>query len=277
MCPSFRRTPSSRRACSTRPTRCPQRRSSTSRAPRRSSPRRASWPTRRTPRACGRAPDSPSRSASAPWSRSGPSASRSGRSCATAASTSPRFPGGYLREDPRPDLPPGVIGSLWRFGTPGTADIAATLMDMADKRIIAMRPTTIHHDGVLGIGARDESSFELGLNPELPEGTVEPDRPAPPRPPVHRDRGGRQGHARRDQVVREGPPQDLHRARAGVERRLRGRCDGARHVRDGQLVVADRDVRARGVRRGRRVLLGDVGRDGVAAACSRRHRLSPSP
>jgi uncharacterized membrane protein len=86
----------------------------------------------------------------------------------------PEFPGGYLREDPRPDLSPGVIGSLWRFGTPGNADMAATLMDLADKGIIAMRPTTVHHDGVLGIGAKDETSFELGLNPTTPKQTVGP-------------------------------------------------------------------------------------------------------
>jgi len=86
----------------------------------------------------------------------------------------PAFPGGYLREDPRPDLPPGVIGSLWRFGSPGNADMAATLMDLADKGVIAMRPTTVHTDGLLGIGAKDEPSFELGLNPAVPTQTVAP-------------------------------------------------------------------------------------------------------
>jgi uncharacterized membrane protein len=84
----------------------------------------------------------------------------------------PAFPGGYLREDPRPDLPPGVIGALWRFGKPGNADIAATLMDLADKNVIAMRPITVHRDGVLGIGEKDEPSFELGLNPNPPAGVV---------------------------------------------------------------------------------------------------------
>lgn len=82
------------------------------------------------------------------------------------------FPGGYLREDPRPDLAPGVIGALWRFGSPGDADIAATLMDLADKGVIALRSTIVHHEGILGIGAKDEPSFELGLNPKLPAGTV---------------------------------------------------------------------------------------------------------
>jgi len=79
-----------------------------------------------------------------------------------------QFPGGYLREDPRPDLAPGVVGALWRFGKPTAADMAATLMDLADKGVIAMRTTTVHHDGLLGIGAKDEPSFELALVPNAP-------------------------------------------------------------------------------------------------------------
>ena len=57
-----------------------------------------------------------------------------------------QFPGGYLREDPRPDLSPAVIGALWRFGKVADADIAATLMDLADKGVIGMRPVIEHHD-----------------------------------------------------------------------------------------------------------------------------------
>ena len=82
------------------------------------------------------------------------------------------FPGGYLREDPRPDLAPAVVGALWRFGKVSDADIAATLMDLADKKVIAMRPIVEHHDGVLGIGAHDDQGFELGLSPNPPEGAI---------------------------------------------------------------------------------------------------------
>ena len=84
----------------------------------------------------------------------------------------PEFPGGYLREDPRPDLPPAVVGALWRFGKVSDVDIAATLMDLADKKVIAMRPAVEHHDGVFGIGAHDEQTFELGLNPNPPDGVI---------------------------------------------------------------------------------------------------------
>jgi uncharacterized membrane protein len=84
----------------------------------------------------------------------------------------PQFPGGYLREDPRPDLPPAVVGALWRFGKVSDADIAATLMDLADKHVIAMRPTVEHDDGVFGISAHDNKSFELGLNPDPPADAV---------------------------------------------------------------------------------------------------------
>ncbi len=84
------------------------------------------------------------------------------------------FQGGYLREDPRPDLAPAVVGALWRFGKVTDAEVAATLMDLADKGVLAMRPITEHSDGVLGIGAKDSPSFELGMNPKPPQGAVRP-------------------------------------------------------------------------------------------------------
>ena len=84
----------------------------------------------------------------------------------------PTFTGGYVREDPRPDLAPAVIGALWRFDKVTEADVAATLMDLADKGVVAMRPTSEHSDGFLGIGAKDAQSFELGLNPKPAEGSI---------------------------------------------------------------------------------------------------------
>lgn len=80
------------------------------------------------------------------------------------------FPGGYLREDPRPDLPPAVVGAIWRMGTVTDADVAATLMDLADKKIVAMRPVTEHKEGLFG--GSDETTFELGLNPERKLGSI---------------------------------------------------------------------------------------------------------
>lgn len=73
----------------------------------------------------------------------------------------PTFEGQYFREDPRPDLHPAVIGSLWRFGRVEDADIAATLMELADKGVIRMAPVTVKKGGVAGIFGGTEQSFTL--------------------------------------------------------------------------------------------------------------------
>ncbi|HSK48804.1 MAG TPA: DUF2207 domain-containing protein [Coriobacteriia bacterium] len=71
------------------------------------------------------------------------------------------FQGQYFREDPRPDLHPAVIGALWRFGKVEDVDIAATLMDLADKGVIKMVPFTAEKDGIAGIFGGTEQSFVL--------------------------------------------------------------------------------------------------------------------
>ena len=76
-----------------------------------------------------------------------------------------QFPGGYLREDPRPDLQPAVVGAIWRFGKVTDADVAATLMDLADKGVITMVPKLHSTEGFMGIGAKDTQTYQLQLNP----------------------------------------------------------------------------------------------------------------
>lgn len=79
------------------------------------------------------------------------------------------YPGGYFREDPRPDLHPAVIGALWRFGTVSDADVAASLMDLANRKVITMSPVKIPHASFLGIGG-DTDSFQLMLDPAKRQG-----------------------------------------------------------------------------------------------------------
>ncbi len=50
----------------------------------------------------------------------------------------PHFEGDYIREPPR-RYPPAVLGTLWRFGTPGTQDFAATVLDLARRGYIAIQ------------------------------------------------------------------------------------------------------------------------------------------
>lgn len=72
-----------------------------------------------------------------------------------------QFAGQYFREDPRPDLHPAVVGALWRFGKVEDVDIAATLMDLADKGVIRMAPQTVKKDGIAGVFGGTEQSFTL--------------------------------------------------------------------------------------------------------------------
>jgi uncharacterized membrane protein YgcG len=68
------------------------------------------------------------------------------------------FQGGYLREDPMPTLHPAVVGALWRMGDAADSDIAATLMELADNKIITMQPATVDARGVAGfLGVHNES------------------------------------------------------------------------------------------------------------------------
>ena len=76
------------------------------------------------------------------------------------------YPGGYFREDPMPDLPPAVVGALWRFGTVQDTDIAAELMDLANRGIITMRRGTRPSRGSSASGSRTERTYLLTLVPE---------------------------------------------------------------------------------------------------------------
>ncbi len=61
----------------------------------------------------------------------------------------PAVPGPVLPRGPAPDLHPAVVGALWRFGKVQDSDIAATLMDLADKGVIRMEPVVETTAGVL--------------------------------------------------------------------------------------------------------------------------------
>lgn len=79
------------------------------------------------------------------------------------------YPGGYFREDPRPDLHPAVIGALWRFGTVEDSDIAAALMDLANRKVVAMQPVKVQHAGFLGLGGETDT-YQLTIDPAKRQG-----------------------------------------------------------------------------------------------------------
>lgn len=58
--------------------------------------------------------------------------------------------GKYWREDPRPDLPPALIGCLWRMGEVKTEDITATILDLTDRKVILMQETQTEKKRLIG-------------------------------------------------------------------------------------------------------------------------------
>lgn len=71
------------------------------------------------------------------------------------------YPGGYFRELPS-DLPPAIVGALWRWGTIGDPETVATLMDLANRSVISVQPTTETKARLFG--TKSESTYELTLD-----------------------------------------------------------------------------------------------------------------
>lgn len=68
----------------------------------------------------------------------------------------------YFREPPA-DLNPAVVGYLWRMGGVETTDMAACLMDLADRGVIRMEPATAVHERLL-LGDEQVPTYLLTLD-----------------------------------------------------------------------------------------------------------------
>ncbi|MHB1340888.1 MAG: DUF2207 domain-containing protein [Coriobacteriia bacterium] len=71
------------------------------------------------------------------------------------------YPGGYFRELPS-DLPPAVVGALWRFGTIGDAETVATLMDLSNRGVITVEPE--HETTNSLFGPKTETTYKMTLD-----------------------------------------------------------------------------------------------------------------
>ena len=75
----------------------------------------------------------------------------------------PQFPGGYFREVPS-DLPPALVGALWRFGTTTDADTVATIMDLTNRGVIGIERVTETKKRLLGLlPDASEETYQLTL------------------------------------------------------------------------------------------------------------------
>ena len=75
----------------------------------------------------------------------------------------PQFPGGYFRELPS-DLPPALVGALWRFGTITDSDTVATIMDLTNRGVIGIERVTETKKRLLGLlPDSSEETYQLTL------------------------------------------------------------------------------------------------------------------
>lgn len=73
----------------------------------------------------------------------------------------PSFSGQYYREVPA-DINPALVAHLWTMGSVRDEALSACLMDLADRGVIRMEPTTVSKPGLFG--ASDEPTFLLTLD-----------------------------------------------------------------------------------------------------------------
>lgn len=73
----------------------------------------------------------------------------------------PSFTGEYFREPPA-EMSPALVGYLWTMGTVEDQTLSACLMDLADRGVIRMEPTTVAKPGLFG--SKEESTYLLTLD-----------------------------------------------------------------------------------------------------------------
>ncbi len=73
----------------------------------------------------------------------------------------PAFTGEYFREPPM-DMNPALVGHLWTMGTVDDQALSACLMNLADRGVLRMEPTTVTKAGLFG--SHEESTYLLTLD-----------------------------------------------------------------------------------------------------------------
>lgn len=75
-----------------------------------------------------------------------------------------RFQAEYLRDIPEPDLPPALMGYIWRMGKLAQDDATATLLDLINRKVIDLERVTVHKERLFG---KDEKlTYRMTLHEE---------------------------------------------------------------------------------------------------------------
>ncbi len=85
-----------------------------------------------------------------------------------------QFNAQYLRDFPQPQLPPALAAFIWRMGSVGSTDVTATLLDLANRKVIDLERVVAQKDGLFG--SKDETTYKLTLHDERLEELLDYER-----------------------------------------------------------------------------------------------------
>ena len=76
-----------------------------------------------------------------------------------------RFQAQYLRDFPEPQLPPALAAFIWRMGSVGSDDVTATLLDLANRKVIDLERVATERATLFG-GTEPATTYKLTLHDE---------------------------------------------------------------------------------------------------------------
>ena len=76
-----------------------------------------------------------------------------------------QFQAQYLRDFPEPQLPPALAAFIWRMGSVGSDDVTATLLDLANRKVIDLERVATEKPTFFG-GSESATTYKLTLHEE---------------------------------------------------------------------------------------------------------------
>ena len=76
-----------------------------------------------------------------------------------------QFQAQYLRDFPEPQLPPALAAFIWRMGSVGSDDVTATLLDLANRKVIDLERVATEKPTLFG-GSESATTYKLTLHEE---------------------------------------------------------------------------------------------------------------
>ena len=85
-----------------------------------------------------------------------------------------QFQAQYLRDFPQPHLPPALAAFIWNMGSVGCDEVTATLLDLANRKVIDLERVAVREDGLFG--DKEKVTYKLTLHDERLEELLDYER-----------------------------------------------------------------------------------------------------